>query len=63
MDRDPKLHWASAPAGNFVSVDLFIPLIVQMGGVLGGSEWGPFKAMTTGDEFKWIATVIGEELL
>ena len=62
-DRDPKLHWASAPAGNFVTVDLFSPLMVQMGGVLTGSEWGPFKAMMTGDELKWIAKVMGEELL
>ena len=62
-DRDPKLHWASAPAAYFVAIDLFIPLMAQMDGVLVGNEWGPFKAMTTGDEFKWIAKVMGEELL
>ena len=61
-DRDPKLHWASAPAGNFVAADFFIPLMAQMDVVLEGNEWGPFKAMMTGDEFKWIARVMGEEL-
>ena len=62
-DRDPKLHWASAPASRSVAADLFIPLIEKMDGVLVGSEWGPVKDMMTGDEFKWIAKVMGEELL
>ena len=62
-DQNPKLHWASAPAGNFVTADLFIPLMVQLDGVLEGREWRPFKAMMAGDELKWIARVMGEELL
>ena len=62
-DRDPKLHWASAPAARSVASDLFIPLMVQMDGVLVGTEWGPVKDMVTSDEFKWIAKVMSEELL
>ena len=62
-DRDPKPHWASEPAMNSVTLDIFIPLMGEVGGVLGGSEWGPFKAMMTSDEIKWIARVMGEELL
>ena len=61
--RDPKPHWASAPAMNYVALDVFIPLMEQMDGVLGGSEWGPFKDMMTSDEIKWITKVMGEELL
>ena len=62
-DRDPKLHWASAPAANSVTIDGCISLTAEMDGVLKGSEWGPFKAMFTGDEFKWIGRAMGEELL
>ena len=62
-DRDPKLHWALAPVGICVGADLFTSLMVQMDGVLGGSEWGPFKARVTCDETKWFARVMGEEIL
>ena len=62
-DRDPKPHWASAPAMNSVAIDIFIPLMEKMGGALGGSEWTPFKAIMTCDEIKWIARVLGEELV
>ena len=62
-DLDPKLHWASAPAANFVTADSCISLVAEMDGVLKGSEWGPFKARATCDETKWIAKVMGEELL
>ena len=34
-DRDPKPHWASAPAMNSVTLEIFIPLMEEMGGVLG----------------------------
>ena len=62
-DRDPKLHWALAPVGICVGADLFTSLMVQMDGVLGSSEWGPFKARVTCDETKWFARVMGEEIL
>ena len=62
-DLDPKLHWASAPAANSVTVDTCISLVPEMDGVLKGSEWGPFKARVTCDETKWFARVMGEELL
>ena len=62
-DRDPKLHWASAPTANSVTLDSCISLMAEMDGVLTGSEWGPFKATITCDETKWIAKVMGEELL
>ena len=62
-DRDPKPHWASAPAMNSVALEIFIPLMEEMGGVLGGSEWTPFKAIMACDEIKWITRVLGEELV
>ena len=62
-DLDPKLHWASALAANCVALDGCISLVTEMDGVLKGSEWGPFKARVTCDETKWIAKVMGEELL
>ena len=62
-DLDPKLHWASAPAANSVALESCIPLVAEMDGVLKGSEWGPFKATMTCDETKWVARVMGEELL
>ena len=62
-DLDPKPHWASVPAAGSVIVDSSISLVAEMDGVLKGSEWGPFKAIITGDELKWIGRVMGEELL
>ena len=62
-DIEPKLHWASAPAGNYTAVDNCMSLVAEMDGVLKGSEWGPFKARITCDETKWFARVMGEELL
>ena len=62
-DLDPKIHWASSPAANFVAIDSFISLMAEMDGVLKGSKWGPFKATITCDETKWFARVMGEELL
>ena len=62
-DRDPKLHWVSAPAGNSVALDSCISLMTEMDGALEGSEWGPFKARMTCDETKCVARVMGEELL
>ena len=62
-DRDPKPHWASEPATNSAMLDLVLPLMVTMDSVLAGSEWGPYKAQMASDEIKWIARVMGEELL
>ena len=62
-DRDPKPHWASEPATNYVAIDLSLQLLAAMDKVLVGSEWGPYKALLACNEIKWIARVMGEELL
>ena len=61
--RDPEPHWASVVAINSVTLDLYIGAAPAMGGMMEGSEWGPFIAQMASDELKWIAEVIGEETL
>ena len=62
-DRNPKPHWASLVAANSLTLDLFVRMAPAMGGIMRGSEWEPFIAQMTSSELKWIAGVIGEEIL
>ena len=62
-DRVRKPHWASVMAAHAVSLDLFLQMAPSISAVRGGSEWVPYMAYMTSDEFKEIVGVINEELV
>ena len=62
-DRDPKLHWAVRLAIAPVTIDVYTRALLAMGEIMGGSEWGPLKALMASEELKGFSLVINEEIL
>ena len=46
-----------------VLLDLTIGMAPAMGGMMGGSEWGPFVAQMSSNELDGMAGIIREEIL